>query len=96
MAAGGLEASHAPNLLNNIKQIQKLFGALYTAWAQGFISGRNFELIYENNTYRDLDAKSPEEADQDIRQYCAAHPLVSFLQAASSLFATLPLKKISR
>jgi hypothetical protein len=96
MAARGFGTFSCAEFAKHYKADPKFFGALYTAWAQGFMSGRDFELISKNNTYRDLNAISPEEADQYIRQYCDAHPLESFLQAASSLFATLPLKQVPK
>jgi hypothetical protein len=96
MAARGFGSFSCAEFTKQYKADPKFFGALYTAWAQGFMSGRDFELIAKSNTYRDLDGKSPEEADEYVRQYCDAHPQESFLQAVSSFFATLPLKPVPR
>jgi hypothetical protein len=67
---------------------------LFGSWAQGFMSGRNVTLMRDKNVYRDLASETADEENLGIRQYCDAHPLVTFLQAVEIHFLTLPIKSV--
>jgi hypothetical protein len=61
----------------------------FSSWAQGFMTGYNF--AQEDNTYRDLGARTFAQMQSDIRQYCDRHPLGSYLDAVGDFLAKLPV-----
>jgi hypothetical protein len=84
-------AEYAKIYRNDPKLAKSIFGA----WAQGFMSGSNtarLSLAYLPD-YRDMNAKSLEQQDAHIRQYCDAHPLKDFGEAVIDFYETLPLRK---
>lgn len=63
----------------------------YYAWAQGFMSGVNIELMWSKRDKRDLNALTLKEQMMFIRTYCDAHPLLVYAAAVIALYSGLPV-----
>jgi hypothetical protein len=44
-------------------------------------------------TFFDLNAKTPDGMKRDLRQYCNAHPLANYMDGVLELLKSLPLAK---
>ena len=55
-------------------------------------SGRNVALMIDNRVCRELGVETADEENLSFRQYCDAHPPVTFLQAVEVHFLKLPIK----
>ena len=67
---------------------------LFFSWAQGFMSGLNFERI-ELGQYRDMSAMPTGAQKNVIRVYCDRHPLGNYMDAVIDLYQRLPLMNVS-
>ena len=65
---------------------------MYFAWAEGFLSGMNFEAFVARAPSKLLLGGSPQMTayKQTIRVYCDAHPLAAYSDAVTALWQTLP------
>jgi hypothetical protein len=70
--------------------------AQYFAWAQGYMSGLNTELVMGNKPIRDLSAIAPDHQQLLIRTYCSAHPLDKYMEAVATMYGGLPTTPISQ
>lgn len=77
-----------PTLRNCIGRNPQFADTMFTAWAQGYISGYN---MAHSDAYLDLNAKTPESMSRLLRQYCDAHPLANYYDGVMELMKTLPL-----
>src|SRR5665647_2547002 len=71
----------------------KLADDLYHSWAQGFMSGLNYEKMQATGDSRDLSAMSTEEQMARIKKYCNARPLAEYVDAVMDLYKSLPENK---
>ena len=69
---------------------------IYTNWALGFLSGMNAAADAFGNPRRDLEAMSPDDKKQFMRDYCDQHPLQLYLGGVVQLGLSLPLMRGDR
>ena len=62
-------------------------------WAQGFMSGLNFQTMQQTGITMNLHSMLTEEQKQAIRAYCNDHPLANYIQAVLELYARLSPNK---
>jgi hypothetical protein len=68
----------------------------YESWAQGFMTGMNFESMAPGKPYHDLNAITVDEQFRRIASYCDKHPLGAFVEAVIELYKILPVRAQSK
>ena len=87
VAAKGVGVTTCAEFLQKYRADPELAETVYFSWAQGFMSGWNFELLNLKRPIRDLSSQSMEQ--QQVRSYCSQRPSATFSEAALKLYLTL-------
>ena len=93
MAEMGLGVSSCAEFAKRYQADPTSFELYYFTWAQGFMSGLNSMSLLEHGTSRDLESMPTENQQQQLRDYCNAHPLAPYDQGVMHLYFQLPFSK---
>jgi hypothetical protein len=88
-AAIGVGATTCNEFAQKYKQDPELAETVYFSWAQGFMSGWNYELLALNQPIQNLSSQSLRQQQAFVRNYCNQKPLAPFSEAVLKLYQTL-------
>jgi len=86
----GVGMNSCATFANLYKAQPELTENIYYAWAEGFMSGMNFEATTLYQPARNLAGINMESAKIEIRAYCDAHPLLPYYGAVIALYLERP------
>ena len=67
---------------------------LYFTWAQGFMTGLNVStLLSGKGQWRDINARTVEDEEAYLRDYCDRHPLEEYEMGVLDLWSKLPFAR---
>jgi hypothetical protein len=80
-AAAGVGVGSCSEFARKYKEDPDLAETVYFSWAQGFMSGWNYDLLNSKQPIYDLSSQTMQQQQFFIRNYCNQHPLATFSEA---------------
>ena len=93
IAAQGAGTLTCGQLANMYRGHPTLAENVFFTWAQGFMTGLNYQKMAKHGKSANLGAMTTAKQKSLIRSYCDAHPSAIFLDAVTHLYHRLPTSK---